>query len=112
MKCTTKFINLTPHPICVENTDGELITFPTSGIVARVSVDTVYGTNLGGFKISFQVFGDVEGIPEAIEGTVYIVSAMVKARTNNRSDVVAPDTGDSAIRNKIGHICHVTGFIV
>jgi acetyl-CoA carboxylase carboxyltransferase component len=103
-----KFINLTPHAISVEG----LGTFPASGEVARVStVCTVVG-EVAGIAAYKQSFGDVVGLPSPIEGTVYIVSGMVISAVIGRSDVVAPDTGSTAIRDEKGHIIAVRNFIV
>ena len=58
-----------------------------------------------------QVFGDVTGLPEPKEDTVYIVSALVLAATD-RQDVVAPATGHpGCVRNEKGLIESVPGFV-
>lgn len=105
-------INLTPHPIVLD-VDGTRTTFPASGIVARVSQETVgTGKFLAGAEISSSTFGSVE-MPEAVSGTVYIVSGMVlTALGNTRSDVVAPKTDVTAIRNEAGHIVAVRGWLM
>jgi hypothetical protein len=66
-----------------------------------------------GFPVFETTFGQVEGLPEAIEGTMYIVSAMVlSALKGARHDAVAPSTGHkSTIRNSSGHIVSVQGFV-
>lgn len=51
--------------------------------------------------------GSVIGIPESIFDTLYIVSGLVFDSTD-RQDVVAPDTGKTAIRNQNGQIEAVT----
>ena len=104
------FINLTPHAIVVRNGNEET-TFPASGNVARVNVTMVNDGNIAGFPVSRQVFGEVEGIPSPINGTVYIVSALVLGRIVGRNDCIAPDTGKGAIRNDKGQIIAVTGFV-
>ena len=104
------FINLTPHAIVVRNGNEE-VTFPASGKVARVSVTTVNDGNIAGFPVSRQVFGEVEGIPSPVNGTFYIVSALVLGRIVGRNDCIAPDTGKGAIRDETGRIIAVTGFV-
>ena len=109
-----KFVNLTPHPIVLRGSAGDLTVEP-SGTVARVS--TVAGTvaDRDGFPVpvaSPTQFGEVEGVPAAEEGTAFIVSALVAGRVS-RADVFAPGTGpqDGAIRNDKGHIVAVTRLI-
>jgi hypothetical protein len=104
------FINLTPHPITVINQDGESVTFSSQG-VARVSVRTETMPSVGGFRLQKQVFGEVENLPDATEGVVFIVSGMVLSQCKNRADVVAPDTGRDAVRNDQGQIIAVKGFV-
>jgi len=104
-------INLTPHAIVVR-TDAQEVIFPTSETVARVQQTTVsLGKTIAGFPVYMSSFGQVE-MPEPVEGTVFIVSAMVlSALADTRSDVVAPRTDNTAIRNDAGHIIAVTGWL-
>lgn len=102
-----KFVNLTPHAIKLN--DGT--TFPPSGIVARVASDLQEVETVGGVTLFRQTFGEVEGLPEEIPGTMYIVSAMV-LNAVDRKDCVAPATGHKdVIRNEAGHIVSVPGFV-
>jgi len=106
------FVNLTPHAIKVESPEtGEVVSFPPSGVVARVSVGTIDCPNVQGFRRSVQVFGNVVDLPEPADGVVYIVSGMVLGRVTGRDDVVAPDTGRDAVRNGAGQIDYVKGFV-
>jgi hypothetical protein len=87
------FVNLTPHAITVV-LDNTSVQFPASGNVARVSTSRVSGPTLTAYNsVSIQTsrveFGAVEGLPDPVDGTVYIVSGMVAARVN-RPDVFAP----------------------
>ncbi len=104
-------LNLTPHAITLR-TDAQEMTFPASGIVARVPQTTFNeGRTVAGFPVYSSVFGQVE-MPEPVEGTYYIVSAMVlSALAGTRQDVVAPRTDATAIRNDAGHIIAVTGWL-
>jgi hypothetical protein len=66
---------------------------------------------VGEVKLFRQTFGEVEGLPEEIPGTMYIVSAMVLAAVD-RSDCVAPATGSrETVRNEAGQIVSVPGFV-
>lgn len=100
-----KIVNCTPHAINLIK-GGSTTTFEPSGIIPRVSstevpVDDIFVKN---------IMGEVEGLPEEKENTLYIVSAMVFSATN-RKDVIAPNTS-KAIRNELGHIIGVPNFIV
>ena len=76
------YINLTPHSINLIGV-GEL---PSSGI-ARVK-DTLTGDGI----LKIRTYGAIEGLPEAKDNTVYIVSSMVMSQAvkNGRTDVYAP----------------------
>ena len=108
-------INLTPHPIVVR-TDGGDVTIPASGQVARVTSrqELAGHIELDGVKIPVQktTFGQVEGLPEPQDGTIYIVSGLVMtALAGTRDDVVQPDTSPAgAIRDADGRIVAVRGF--
>jgi len=104
-------VNLTPHAISLANEAGEIIaTFPPSGEVARLTTDSVEVGSLLGAPIKKTVYGEVSGVPDPQEGVVYLVSALV-AQATKREDVVAPDTGPSAVRNADGQVVAVRGFI-
>lgn len=93
----TTFVNLNKHDIALEH-NGETHVFPPSGQVATVKTQDVTADEAGGFPCVKTSFGDVQGLPEPQHDTVYIVNAMVLDRCKDRSDVVAPDTGPSALR--------------
>lgn len=101
-----ELVNLTPHPIMVEGFG----TFESKGL-ARVSTTQKVVGNINGIDLVETVQGQVEGLPEMEEGKMYIVSGMVlSALKGSRADVVAPDTGSTAIRNEKGQIIAVTRF--
>lgn len=102
------FINCTPHALTVEG----LGTIPASGIVPRCATVRSEVGPIQGVRVTAQAMGAVTGLPDAVEGTVYIVSGMVLgALVGTRTDVVAPDTGPDAIREN-GQIVAVRGFVV
>lgn len=102
-----KMVNLTPHDINVV-VDETTITIPKSGTVARVtSTQTEVGT-INGIPVVKTVFGAVEGLPEPEMDTIYVVSSLVLAQLE-RADVVAPDTGPTALREN-GQIVAVRRF--
>ena len=97
-----KFINVTPHNIVLN--DGTV--FETTDSVARVSA--VYSQFAGG--ICKQQFGEVTGLPDTIEDTMYIVSSIV-LNASNRGDLVAPATGHPECVRENGRIVSVPGFV-
>lgn len=110
-----KFINCTPHALTVQG----LGTLPASGIVPRCSTlrRERKGLLVQALPVEFRVrlvrqeMGAVEGLPDAVPDTVYIVSGAVLSALNGaRSDVVAPDTGPDAVREN-GQIVSVKGFV-
>ena len=99
------FINLTPHSIVVAGR-----TFQPSGTVARVSqVNTVVGTTHDGIELVQASYGAVMDLPEPVAGTLFIVSAMVRAALPERKDLVSP--GD-AIRDADGKIIGVKNLVI
>jgi hypothetical protein len=104
-------LNYTPHTITVLRGDIT-INYPSMGI-ARVGVRQETAEPINGIPCFHQIFGVVEGLPDPQPDTFFIVSALVKGSTfYERSDVIAPDTGKTAIRNEDGHIVAVCGFII
>lgn len=101
-----KFINLTPHAIHLN--DGRV--FEPSGQVARVG--STY-TPFDGDGVCQAVFGEVQNLPDKVEGTMLIVSGMVSQVVDGyRSDVVSPATGHpDTKRDEKGQIKSVPGFV-
>lgn len=88
MNNAMKIVNLTPH---VVNVVGEgACTLPPSGQVARVSSTTTEVRRVNGIPCSAVSYGKVEGLPEPEEGTLYVVSALVRAAVPHRTDVASP----------------------
>ena len=80
------FINLTPHVIN-EVVSGE--SFPPSGIIARVSSDSIQTDTIQGIPMFRTSFGETVNLPDEVEDTLYIVSGMVLDANKNRYDLVA-----------------------
>lgn len=95
-----KIINLTPHSVTVAG-----ITFEPSGVVARVSSETVDAGSLdfNGTKIPLTTtaYGEAQGLPDQRDDTLLIVSSMVAARCKDRTDVFIPN---EPIRDAEGRI--------
>jgi hypothetical protein len=103
-----EFVNCTPHRIVV-NVDGTEQAFEPSGILPRIETIETPAVEIEGIPTITVTRGKVENLPVAEEGVVLIVSGMVLAGTD-RLDIVAPDTGKTAIR-KDGRIVAVRRFI-
>lgn len=84
-----RVINLTPHSINVAG-----ITIPPSGDVARVSTSSVDAGSISvdGADIPLvrTQFGDVQGLPNQMPDTFFIVSGLVQAQFPDRTDLLAP----------------------
>lgn len=112
-----KFVNLTPHAIWVQDGRGVPVVFQPSGQVARLAMESVSQPSISGFRVTGQRVGEIIGLPAPVEGTVYIASMAVAtaAILAGRYDVIAPDTGPTAIRiedgPRKGQIEAVTGFV-
>lgn len=105
-----QIINCTSHTINVL-IDGKTISFEPSGQIPRVEVVQTPCTNINGIPVDIRKNGNVVGLPEfdPNDNTVFIVSSLVLS-ASNRPDLVAPDTGATAIRVD-GRIQAVTRFV-
>lgn len=97
-----KFVNLTPHSVSFVGADNEVVrTVEPSGSLARVSAKTVVIGECDGLPITTTEFGEVEGLPEPCDDTIYIVSSLVAQRCRDRHDVFIPN---ESIRDSNGRI--------
>lgn len=85
------FVNLTPHKLNIYTPDeiGCTVIEP-SGRVARVTVTREVAGEAAGITLFKTTFGDVVDLPEPQEDTIFIVSALVRGRVDNREDVFSP----------------------
>ena len=108
-------VNCTPHAIVLRDENGVDTTFPPSGIKARcasVQEDDFFFRMALGYPVVVNKTGEVEDLPEPVWHTCYIVSSMVAQHPSIagiRLDVVAPDTGATAIREN-GQVVAVRRF--
>ena len=110
-------VNLTPHNIVLQDANGVRTVIASSGI-ARVASTPGALETVAGVPVPIAgrtTYGAVEGLPDPVEGTLYVVSAMVLGRPEcqGRDDVVGPGTGpkDGAIRNEAGNVIAVTRLV-
>ena len=94
-------VNLTPHALNIFDEAGEnqLVTVAPSGTVARCAVNSTKVGEVDGVSLFTSVFGEVEDLPEPVEGTIYVVSMLVRSALTGRKDLASP--GD-LIRNEAG----------
>ena len=106
-------LNLTPHAIVIRSEgNGVDTTFPASGQIARCASCQTPDAPVDGFHLVVNSFGDVMGLPDPAPGVIYLVSTPVAQHPSiagKRLDVVAPNTGSTAIREN-GQIVAVRGF--
>jgi hypothetical protein len=107
-------INLTPHKVTIYDKEGKKVIeeIPPSGAVARVAVTSRVVGRLGVIPIRKVEYGEIENLPDPMEGIYYIVSSVVlvalREKGINRPDVLAPDTNpDSVIRDSEGRVIGV-----
>lgn len=113
-------VNLTPHPIVLVTENGNRWTFPSSG-VCRVATSAGALEDVAGIPVPVAgatTFGQIEGLPAPVDGTVFIVSGMVASAlvqqgVRNRADVLVPGTGpqEGAVRDAEGRIVGVTRLV-
>lgn len=87
----TEIKNLTPHPITIVVSDDISYIVAPCGIVARCTSETKVIGNINGIPKTQTVYGEVIGLPEPKENTIYIVSAIVAKACPNRDDLVIPN---------------------
>ena len=90
-------INLTPHDVRVYDNDGNVVimTYPSAG-VARARQTDVHVGDLNGIPVVKTEFGEVVGLPEPVEGTVFIVSLI----TANAAKAYGRTTDDLLVTSK------------
>ena len=102
-----KIVNLTPHAICVDGASKK--TYEPSGSVVRLEYESeeLYALN-GNIVECNSLVG--HNLPDAVEGVMLLVSAMILGAFPERMDLLAPNT-NKASRNEKGHIVSVPGFV-
>ena len=79
-------VNLTPHAIQVVGYEE----IPASGVAPRVAMKTKAAGFITGLPISTTEYGEVQGLPEKMEGVYLIVSKMLKDACPDRDDLLYP----------------------
>ncbi len=115
-------VNLTPHPIHIYAPDTPdmitdqhipLRTIPASGQLARIATSRSRGGTLRVDGVDVPVtsarYGTVEGLPEPVPGTLYLVSLPVatEMRRSGREDLIVVDR---LVRNGEGTVVGCRAF--
>lgn len=104
------FINLTPHTVNLVLDNGDKITIPASGTIARVGMDQVKVGDIDGIPVFRTVFSkDITDLPAPTDDTFFIVSTLVAQAAVGRDDLVVPA---NLIRDDNGVIIGASGFQV
>ena len=99
------------HLIGIRLADGCIYNIPYSGSTARINFEQIEVGEIDGISIYRNGHGEVKGLPDVCEGTVYIVSRLV-AEYVKRPDVVCPNTAPGhVLRDEYGLPVAVDSFI-
>ena len=82
-------VNMTPHPLNIVQRNREVLTVEPSGFIPRCASTEKLDQSIGLIDVTRQTLGEVEGLPESLPATFYIVSRLV-ASAANRPDLLVP----------------------
>ncbi len=109
------FVNLTPHPVTIRKSDGTDHTILPSGSVARVDTIEEPLPEIEGVPAIRRRWGEIQTGTFMETGKTYIVSSIVLSALRESTGwgqcMVAPDTGETAIRDEKGQIQAVTRVV-
>lgn len=100
-------LNLTPHVLTIVLEDGNKIEIKPSGLIPRVSVKTVRIGEVNNIPLFRNEYGNVVDLPDPVDGTLYVVSGLLKSACPDRSDLVVPA---KQIRDDQGRIIGCEGL--
>lgn len=87
----TDIKNLTPHSIVVILSDDIRYVITPSDSVARCSSSTEVIGEVNGVPLTRTIYGEVVGLPQQKENTIYIVSTLVAQACPDRDDLFIPN---------------------
>lgn len=99
--------NLTPHSLTIKDIDGKTVEIAPSGIIARVSSQSVQTEEILGIPVYETKYGEVTGLPTEEEGVYLVVSSLVASRCQGRKDILVPG---APIRDEKGVIIGANGL--
>ena len=100
-----KFINTTSHTVEIKDVNGKIIKLRPSNKPFRLKEHICDGIIKNGIQI-MKIEYKIPEIPKYDPNVYYVVSKLVAFHVG-RSDFIAPDTGESAVR-KNGNIERIT----
>ena len=107
-KPSITYCNLTPHVVNILNKrNGQIMAIPPSGVVARVSTCFEMDYEFDGIEIGHTKYGEVTGLLEPVEGTLYIVSLVLLKAAPDRKDLVVPN---DLVRDEKGMVLYARSF--
>ena len=92
--------NCTPHTVTIIKGKENIIYMPIYP-TPRLSTETIKVGEIDDIPITYTDFGEVQDLPDAVQGTYLIVSRMVLSALPNRSDLLVPN---ELVRNDKGQI--------
>lgn len=94
-------INLTPHTINIYDADkNPVAVVEPSGEVARVTATrTLVDVGENGIPFYVTTYGEVTGLPEPQQDTIYVVSGLLRSEVPERLDLWQPG---ELLRNEAG----------
>jgi hypothetical protein len=117
MKEKSVLLNLTPHDVTLETSDGHWTTIPPSGMVARVAVEETIVSEVAldatSIPVVARTLGQVTGLPENDEACIVsnLVLEAVKAQQPWRRNVFAPDTFSAVVCDEAGRLVAVRRLV-
>ena len=103
----TDIKNLTPHSIVVILSNDIRYVITPSDSVARCSSSTEVIGEVNGVPLTRTIYGEVVGLPQPKENTIYIVSTLVAQACPNRDDLFIPN---EIVRDTNGKIIGCKSF--
>lgn len=101
-------VNLTPHALNIHDTNGQLlVTVEPSVAVARVTTARALSQTIDGIPCFHTKYGEVTGLPPFQDGTIFVVSGLVRAAVPHRHDVWQPG---ELLRNEAGQVIGCVGL--
>jgi len=100
--------NLTPHALNLITATGTVTVAP-SGAVARCATTSAPAGEAEGVPLVRTSYGEVVGLPDPSPGTLFVVSALVRAAVPHRADVASP--GD-LVRDASGNVVGCRNLVI
>ena len=102
-----KIVNLTPHTINYDDNVSSLVL--ASAGEARCAVTRQPLASTAPVKLCRTTYGTVTGLPAPVDGTMYVVSLLVRQACPDRADLCSPG---ELIRDQAGRVVGCKSFDV